>query len=71
MTNGDDFPDFALPDQDGQLRRLADLAGSQGLILYVYPKDDTPGCTTEALDFKTRLGGIRPPWLPGRGPIQR
>jgi peroxiredoxin Q/BCP len=44
-------PDFALPDQNGQLRSLADYRGTW-LVLYFYPKDDTPGCTTEACSFR-------------------
>lgn len=44
-------PDFSLPDQDGVLRSLADYAGTW-LVLYFYPKDDTPGCTTEACEFR-------------------
>jgi peroxiredoxin Q/BCP len=40
-------PDFELPDQHGQLVRLADLRG-QTVVLYFYPKADTPGCTTQA-----------------------
>jgi len=52
MDAGQRFPDFELPDQDGKVRTLADLAGSKGLVLYAYPKDDTPGCTIEAKDFR-------------------
>ncbi len=44
-------PDFELPNQDGQTVTLADFAGKP-LILYFYPKDDTPGCTTEACNFR-------------------
>ena len=44
-------PDFALPDQDGTIHSLADYAGNW-LVLYFYPKDDTPGCTTEACSFR-------------------
>lgn len=44
-------PDFALPDQDGTVRRLADFAG-QWVVVYFYPKDDTPGCTTQACSFR-------------------
>lgn len=40
-------PDLELPDQDGQVVRLADLRG-QTVVLYFYPKADTPGCTTQA-----------------------
>lgn len=56
MEEGTQFPSFSLPDQDGNEQSLSDLAGDEGLILYVYPKDDTPGCTTEAKDFRDMLG---------------
>ncbi len=51
LTPGEPFPDFALPDAQGQTHRLADYAGRY-VVLYVYPKDDTPGCTKEACDFR-------------------
>ena len=44
-------PHFSLPDQDGNIHTLADYAG-KWLVLYFYPKDDTPGCTTEACSFR-------------------
>jgi peroxiredoxin Q/BCP len=44
-------PSFTLPDQTGTDRSLSDYAG-QWLIVYFYPKDDTPGCTTEACSFR-------------------
>lgn len=44
-------PSFALPDQDGVIRSLKDYAG-KWIILYFYPKDDTPGCTKEACGFR-------------------
>jgi len=47
-------PAFSLPDQDGKVRRLKDYAGRQ-LVLYFYPKDDTPGCTKEACAFRDAL----------------
>ncbi len=48
---GDPAPDFTLPDQDGRPVRLSDLRGRQ-VIVYFYPKDDTPGCTTQACGFR-------------------
>ncbi len=47
-------PAFTLPDQDGAKVRLGDLAGGW-VVLYFYPRDDTPGCTTEACDFTDGL----------------
>jgi peroxiredoxin Q/BCP len=47
-------PAFTLKDQEGKTHRLADYAG-QPLIVYFYPKDDTPGCTAETCDFRDRL----------------
>lgn len=44
-------PDFALPDETGTPRTLKDYAG-QWLVLYFYPKDDTPGCTIEACSLR-------------------
>ncbi len=48
---GDRAPDFALEDADGTTVRLADLRGKP-VVLYFYPKDDTPGCTKEACTFR-------------------
>lgn len=56
VQEGDMLPSFELPDQEGRTRTLADLAGPAGLVLYVYPKDDTPGCTVEANDFRDLAG---------------
>ena len=55
LVVGRKAPAFALPDQDGQTVKLDDLKG-QWVVLYFYPKDDTPGCTTEACDF---TGGLK------------
>lgn len=44
-------PNFSLQDQDGTTKSLTDYAG-KWLVLYFYPKDDTPGCTTEACSFR-------------------
>ena len=48
---GDLAPDFTLPDQDGQPVRLSDFRG-RSVVVYFYPKDDTPGCTTQACGFR-------------------
>ncbi len=50
IAEGRKIPDLKLPDQSGGTRSLKDLRG-QWLVLYSYPKDLTPGCTMEALDF--------------------
>ena len=47
---GDHAPDFSLPGSDGSTQSLRNFAGSR-LVLYFYPKDDTSGCTQEAIDF--------------------
>lgn len=47
-------PAFSLKDQNGTAHRLADYAG-RPLVIYFYPKDDTPGCTTEACAFQEHL----------------
>lgn len=44
-------PDFTLPNQHGHSLHLADFRGARNVILYFYPKDDTPGCTIEANQF--------------------
>jgi thioredoxin-dependent peroxiredoxin len=54
LTVGKKAPAFALPDQDGKAVKLGDYKGSW-VVLYFYPKDDTPGCTTEACDFTDGL----------------
>jgi thioredoxin-dependent peroxiredoxin len=68
-TVGCTAPTFTLPDQNGRPFSLSDLLG-QWIVLYFYPKDDTPGCTTEACDFtndfpafqdlKARVIGVSP-----------
>ena len=51
ITVNDPAPDFQLLDETGTLRRLADWRGKP-VVLYFYPKDDTPGCTAEACNFR-------------------
>ncbi|MBS1707870.1 MAG: thioredoxin-dependent thiol peroxidase [Armatimonadetes bacterium] len=48
---GSPFPDFSLQDQNGQTHTLAGLQGKK-FVVYFYPKDDTPGCTTESCEFR-------------------
>ena len=53
MQIGDPFPDFTLPRDGGGAMSLSDFKG-QKLVLFLYPKDDTPGCTLESIDFTAR-----------------
>ena len=50
LETGKPFPAFSLPNQDGSTVRLADFKG-KWLVVYTYPKDDTPGCTLEGKSF--------------------
>jgi peroxiredoxin Q/BCP len=52
-AEGDAAPDFKLPDQNGDLVKLSDLRG-QTVVLYFYPRADTPGCTTQACGVRDR-----------------
>ncbi|HEY9596625.1 MAG TPA: peroxiredoxin [Cyanophyceae cyanobacterium] len=49
---GDTAPDFTLPSQSGESVSLKDFTGKKSVVLYFYPKDDTPGCTAEACAFR-------------------
>lgn len=55
---GQPAPAFALPDQNGKIQKLADFRG-KWLVLYFYPKDETPHCTTEACQFRDDIFKIR------------
>ncbi len=55
---GSEAPDFTLPTGDGSQMHLADLRGKT-VLLYFYPKDDTPGCTTEACAFRDAWGELQ------------
>jgi len=54
LNPGDTAPEFSLPDADGNTVSLSDYAG-QKVIVYFYPKAMTPGCTTQACDFRDRM----------------
>ncbi len=54
LNVGDTVPDFCLPNQDEEEICLRDIKG-RWIVLYFYPKDNTPGCTTEACDFTVAL----------------
>ncbi len=67
MQAGNRFPNFSLPNQDGKTTRLSDFAG-QWLVVYFYPKDDTPGCTIQGKSFTASkadfdAAGIRILWV--------
>ena len=52
LRTGDKAPDLTLPDQSGQPRRLSEIWALGPVVLYFYPKDETPGCTAEACAFR-------------------
>ncbi|HEC05910.1 MAG TPA: peroxiredoxin [Thiolapillus brandeum] len=56
LKSGDRAPDFELPTADMNMLRLSDFAGKKNLVVYFYPKDDTPGCTMEAIEFSELAG---------------
>ena len=56
---GDAAPDFTLKSQSGQWTSLKELVGRSELVLYFYPKDDTPGCTAEAKAFRDHYETFR------------
>lgn len=55
---GDKAPDFSLNNQDGKLTSLSDFKGRK-LVIYFYPKDDTPGCTTQACDLRDNIDKLK------------
>ena len=55
---GDKTPDFTLKDGEGQTARLSDFIGKK-VVLYFYPRDDTPGCTAEACNFRDNLKKLK------------
>lgn len=57
LAPGDDAPDFALPTDTGETLRLTDLRGRR-VVLYAYPAAMTPGCTTQACDFRDSLSSL-------------
>ncbi len=58
MKVGDKAPDFAAADETGRTVKLADFKG-KSVVLYFYPKDMTPGCTTEACSFRDNYSAIK------------
>jgi len=66
LDTGDQAPAFTLPDQDGKPVALADFAGQQ-VVVYFYPRDDTPGCTKEACQFNENLSAFKRAKVPVLG----
>jgi len=58
LNIGDPAPNFAIPDQDGIVHKLSDYAGRK-LVIYFYPKDDTPGCTAQACNLRDNYYDLR------------
>lgn len=61
LKPGDAAPDFELPDADMEIVRLADYRNERNVVLYFYVRDDTPGCTAEAIEFsdlEDRFAGL-------------
>ena len=58
LTIGTKAPSFSLPDQDGKIVSLEDYKGKK-VVLYFYPKDNTPGCTAEACSFKDNMARVK------------
>ena len=54
LSVGESAPDFSLPDQNGRVHSLNEYRG-KWVLIYFYPKDDTPGCTVEACGFRDRM----------------
>ncbi|MBF0368293.1 MAG: peroxiredoxin [Magnetococcales bacterium] len=55
---GSPLPDITLPDQSDTPRKLSELLGAHGAVIYFYPKDNTPGCSLEAVDFEALQGAF-------------
>ena len=55
LKEGQKAPDFSLPSTEGREVALSEFQGKKNIVLYFYPKDDTPGCTKEACDFRDRI----------------
>lgn len=58
LNIGDQAPDFTAPDQAGQIHKLSDYHG-QWVLLYFYPRDNTPGCTAEACALRDNYEGFK------------
>jgi peroxiredoxin Q/BCP len=52
---GSNIPEFALPDQNGNMFNISSLLGRKNMVIYFYPKDDSPGCTAQACSFRDQF----------------
>lgn len=59
LKPGDPAPEFELPSADLEMVQSSELVGKSNMVVYFYPKDDTPGCTMEAIDFSDLLDEFR------------
>ena len=66
LQAGQHAPPFSLPDADMETVELADFRGRKNVVLYFYPKDRTPGCTMQAIDFSDHAGSNRARSRPNR-----
>jgi len=55
IKTGSSIPDFTLPDQNGNMFDIKSVLGKKNLVIYFYPKDDSPGCTKEACSFRDQF----------------
>jgi peroxiredoxin Q/BCP len=59
LAAGDRAPEFTLNDQHGRPVSLADFRGTKNVVVYFYPKDDTPGCTKESCSFRDHYAAFQ------------
>ena len=59
ITIGSRVPAFKLPDQSGNLFDINSVIGKKNLVVYFYPKDDSPGCTAQACSFRDQFGVVK------------
>jgi peroxiredoxin Q/BCP len=59
LKEGDDAPDFTLQTDDGKTVKLSDYKGVSNVVLYFYPKDQTPGCTKEACTYRDNISKFK------------
>lgn len=59
LKAGSKAPSFTALNEKGEKVKLSDLSGPKGTVLYFYPKDQTPGCTNEACDFRDNFSRIK------------